>query len=214
MGNPDASLVHRLLAAALLFPTAAVVAAEQPTGPSFSCAKVEAGSIEQLVCGDAALSTLDRQLAAVYAEATRKAANEHPPTLAAGQRGWIKGRDDCWKSQDVRACVADSYTQRIVELQARYRLVSQIGPIRFACDGDPRNELIVTYFKTEPSTLIAERGDQTSLMVQQRAASGARYQGRNESFWEHQGVATVVWGYQAQPMQCRPQPASGAKPSP
>ena len=25
--------------------------------------------------------------------------------------------------------------------------------------------------------------------------SGAKYQGRNESFWEHQGETTVVWGY-------------------
>lgn len=27
--------------------------------------------------------------------------------------------------------------------------------------------------------------------------------GRNESFWEHQGEATIVWGYQAPEMRCK-----------
>ncbi|MFO1406599.1 MAG: MliC family protein [Steroidobacteraceae bacterium] len=208
--------LHALRALALLTVAAALPAAPSfaagDTEPSYSCAKVEKGSVEALVCSDAGLSALDRKLAGVYAEATRKAANEHPPVLAATQRGWIKGRDDCWKDKDVHACVADAYTMRIVELQARYRLVAQTGPVTFACDGDPRNELVVTYFKTDPASMIAERGDETSLMIQQVAASGARYQGRNESFWEHQGVATVVWGYEAKPMQCRPQPAAGQRP--
>ncbi|MFO1394041.1 MAG: MliC family protein [Steroidobacteraceae bacterium] len=201
MPLPHVTFLSALLAAAAVAPASA---ANGDTGPSFSCANVEQGSIEALVCGDAGLSALDRKLAGVHAEARRKATSEHPPVLAATQRGWIKGRDDCWKDKDVRACVADAYTMRIVELQARYRLVPQVGPVSFACDGDPRNELVVTYFRTEPGSLIAERGDETSLMTQQPAASGARYQGRNESFWEHQGVATVVWGYEAKPMQCRP----------
>jgi uncharacterized protein len=122
--------------------------------------------------------------------------------LHAEQRGWIKGRNDCWKSADKRACVQDEYVRRIAELQARYRLVPGRGPFSFACDGNPANEVVVTYFQTEPPTLIAERGDSTSLMFQQPSASGARYLGRNESFWEHQGVATIVWGYGAPKMRC------------
>jgi hypothetical protein len=54
-----------------------------------------------------------------------------------------------------------------------------------------------------PATLIAERGDQVSLMVLQPSASGARYQGRNESLWEHQGNALITRGYGAQEMSCR-----------
>ena len=150
--------------------------------PSFSCDRVEAGSIAEMVCTDGALSALDRKLADVYAKAARKAANEHPPLLRAEQRGWIKGRDDCWKSDDRRACVEGEYQRRIAELQARYRLVPSIGPVTFACDGDPRNEVVVTFFRTDPSTMIAERGDSVSLMYVQPSGSGARYQGRNESF--------------------------------
>jgi uncharacterized protein len=175
----------------------------RPRGPSFSCDKVEAGSIEEMVCKDEALSALDRKLSDVYEAASRRAADEHPPVLKAEQRGWVKGRDDCWKSDDRRRCVEDEYRRRIAELQARYRLVPGDGPITFACDGDPRNEIVATFFRTDPPTLIAERGDDVSLMYLQPSASGSRYQGRNETFWEHAGEATVTWGYGAPAMRCR-----------
>ncbi len=181
---------------------AAVVPTAQASSPSFDCGKVEAGSIEAMVCQDDGLAALDRALADVYRAASAKAANEHPPVLRAEQRGWIKGRNECWKSDDARGCVETAYVQRIAELQARYRLLEPRGPFFFACNGNPANEVVVTYFDTEPPTLIAERGDQVSLMYRVRSGSGARYEGRNELFWEHQGEATVRWGYDAGTMQC------------
>ena len=63
--------------------------------------------------------------------------------------------------------------------------------------------MIASFFATDPPTAIAQRGDQVSFMVQQPAASGARYQGRNESLWEHQGEARIAWGYESPEMQCR-----------
>jgi uncharacterized protein len=171
-------------------------------GPSFDCGKVEAGSIEEMVCKDKGLAALDRKLAEVYSAASQKAVNEHPPVLKAEQRGWIKGRNDCWKSADRRKCVEDNYRLRIAELQARYRLVPGNGPVTYACDGDPKNEVVVTYFQTDPPTLIAERGDQVSLMYLQPSGSGAKYQGRNESLWEHQGEAAITWGYGSPEMRC------------
>ena len=182
-----------------------------PQGPSFSCAKVEAGSIEEMICKDAALSALDRKLAGVYAQAAKKAANEHPPVLKAEQRGWIKGRDDCWKSDDTKRCVQDAYGRRIAELQATYRLVPSTGPVVYACDGDPRNEVTVTFFPTDPPTLIAERGDGVSLMFLQPGASGTHYQGRNETFREHQGATTITWGYDAPEMRCEKKAAPNEK---
>jgi len=90
--------------------------------PSFDCNKA-AGKIEKLICGDDGLAVLDRKLTEVYADASKKAVNEHPPILKAEQRGWIKGRNDCWKSKDARNCTESLYRERIAELQARYRLV-------------------------------------------------------------------------------------------
>jgi uncharacterized protein len=173
--------------------------------PSFDCDKAEE-SIEEMICKDEQLAQLDRKLAEVYAAAARQATNEHPPVLKVEQRGWIKGRNDCWKSDDPRACTATEYRHRIAELQARYRLVPEKGPFYFGCGGNPGNEVVVTFFETDPPTLIAERGDQVSLMYSQPAASGTRYQGRNETFWEHQGEATIVWGYDTPEMHCVREP--------
>ncbi|WP_346837086.1 MliC family protein [Microbulbifer sp. SAOS-129_SWC] len=188
---------------ALLSGCGASTAEPRAFSPSYDCSAVEAGSIEALICADRALASLDRKLGEVYRAAQQKAVNEHPPTLKAEQRGWIKGRNACWKSDDQRKCVADSYRQRIAGLQARYRLVPGTGPVFYACGGNPANEIVVTFFKTEPRTLIAERGDSTSLMYLQPSASGTRYRGRNESFWEHQGEARVTWGYGAPELRCR-----------
>jgi uncharacterized protein len=172
-------------------------------GPSYPCDGVGAGSIEAMICEDQALSALDRQLSGVYTAASQEAAHEHPPRLKAEQRGWIKGRNECWKSDDKRGCVLDAYQRRIAELQARYRLVPGHGPVRFMCDGNPANEVVATFFQTAPPTLLAERGDRVSLMYIQPSGSGAKYQGRNETFWEHQGEALITWGYGAPEMRCK-----------
>ena len=175
-------------------------------GPSYACDKVKAGSIEAMICEDTELSALDRKLSGVYAAASKKAINEHPPLLKAEQRGWIKGRNGCWKSDDKRGCVRDEYQLRIAELQARYRLVPGNGPVRFMCEDNPANEVFATFFQTDPPTMIAEHGDSVSLMYLQPSGSGAKYQGRNETFWEHHGEALITWGYSASEMRCKKAP--------
>ena len=177
--------------------------AAKAQGPSFACINAIGGSTEAMICKDEELSALDRKLSDVYASASKKATNEHPPVLKAEQRGWIKGRDDCWKSEDTRGCVRDEFTRRIAELQARYRLVPHNGPVSFLCEDNSANEVVATFFQTEPPTLIAERGDSVSLMFLQPSGSGAKYQGRNETFWEHQGEAWITWGHGSPAMHCK-----------
>lgn len=191
-----------LLPLAILACTGPAVAA----GPSFDCTRVEAGSIEALVCATPELAALDRQLAAAYAAARAKAGHEHPPTLAAEQRGWVKGRNDCWKAGDPTACVREAYRLRTAELQARYRLLPGRGPVTYVCDVQPADVVVATFFATDPPSAVVERGDGVSMMFQQPAASGARYVGRNESLWEHQGQARVVWGHGAPELTCTVKP--------
>lgn len=172
-------------------------------GPSYNCDEARPGSIEAIICSDVELSSLDRKLAEIYAKASRKASNEHPPQLKAEQRGWIKGRDECWKSADKYECIHAEYIHRIAKLQARYRLVPGNGPVRYACDGNPDNEVIVTFYRTNPPTLIAEHGESASLMYIQPGGSGTKYTGRNEMFWEHQGETIIRWGFGAAEMRCK-----------
>ena len=202
MGGPEARFSFWLLVVSLCARLASGGTAVAGV-PSFDCAKAEAGSIEAIICQDEELSALNRSMAQVYDAATAQAADEHPPVLRAEQRGWIKGRNECWKAEDTRQCVEDAYRLRIAELQARYRLVQGTGPFWYACDGDPRNEVVVSFFPTDPPTLIAERGDQVSLMYRQPSGSGAKYQGRNETLWEHHGEATITWGYGSPAVRCQ-----------
>uniref|UniRef100_B8DQB4 Lysozyme inhibitor LprI N-terminal domain-containing protein n=1 Tax=Nitratidesulfovibrio vulgaris (strain DSM 19637 / Miyazaki F) TaxID=883 RepID=B8DQB4_NITV9 len=181
-------LVDRLVRGAPAAPRGGDAAPTE--GPSFPCTEVRSGSAEAMVCDDAELAGLDRTLADVYAAARARSANEHPPFLRAEQRGWARGRDECWKSADRRTCVRDAYVLRIAELQARYRLVAQDGPHRYVCGASPADEVLVTCFATTPPMLVAERGDRVSLMYRQddgpapadraQAAASATYRGRNE----------------------------------
>lgn len=172
-------------------------------GPSFACDNVQAGSTLDMICQDSDLSALDHELNAVYQAAAAKVTAGQRSILRTEQRGWIKGRDDCWKSADIYGCIVKEYQHRIAFLQASYGLIPGTGPISYLCDNKPDNNIVVTYYPTDPPTLIARYRNSTSLMFLQVAASGTRYQGRNETFWEHQGEALVTWGYGTLKMHCR-----------
>lgn len=173
------------------------------SSPSFDCSKAEKGSVEEIICNDPELSRLDRELAKVYKEAEEKAKNEKPSVLKAEQRGWIKGRNDCWKSENEKDCIKTNYMLRIAELQARYQLTYNSGPILYSCDDNPAKELVITIYDTDPSTLVAEYGDSQSLMYKEPSASGSVYQGRNETVWMKGKEVRIKWGFDSQTMNCK-----------
>ena len=174
-------------------------AAAAQDGPSFDCSRAES-SAEELVCGDAALAEIDRRLAEVYgaalaaAEGLDAGAAEAAGTLKAMQRGWIKGRDECWKAADLRACVETSYLTREAELVATWMLQAPFAQARWVCEGNPANEVYLTYYDTPLPALRVEYGDAIDAMHLSLAASGARYEGSfGRSFWEKGGEAMLVW---------------------
>lgn len=179
--------------------TATAIASD---GGALECPTVATQRVPALVCGDAALIELDRLLAQVYTRALKVAARQRPPALKAEQRGWIKRRDDCGKAAEVRPCVEDSYRHRIAELQARHRLVPGSGAVLYVCDGDRSNEVMAWFFETEPRTLVAERGDASSVMFAVASGSGARFIGRDASLWEHPGETAIQWGSNTAEMRC------------
>jgi uncharacterized protein len=101
----------------------AASATAQAASSSSNCSKVAVNSIEAHICQSDTLAASDVQLSEGYRQARDKARNEHPPTLTAEQRGWIKGRIDCWKPDDLFPCISASYSLRIAELQARHALI-------------------------------------------------------------------------------------------
>jgi uncharacterized protein len=90
----------------------------QAADPSFDCAKASSET-EKLICKDAELAELDQELASLYQVLLKNLPASEQKRLKAEQRGWVKGRDDCWKAADLRACVASEYRARIMELKDR-----------------------------------------------------------------------------------------------
>ena len=86
--------------------------------PSFDCAKASS-EVEELICRDADLAKLDRSLSELYSVLLKNTPESERKHLKAEQRGWVKGRNDCWKSSDMRGCVAEEYRMRIGELKDR-----------------------------------------------------------------------------------------------
>ncbi|MCR9109863.1 MliC family protein [Marivita sp. XM-24bin2] len=149
-------------------------------GPSFDCSK--AGSdAERLVCADADLARLDRQLSDRFAAAIDVArglevgAQTAEDEIRATQRGWISGRDECWKADDLRSCMADAYLRREGDLVARWMLEDPTGTSFWACGGNPANEVATTFFDTELPSVRFERGDSITTGFLSSTASGARY---------------------------------------
>lgn len=161
------------------------VAVAQP--PSFDCANAT-GEFEQMVCKDPVLSALDRQLADTFAQALAKATDKD--TLQATQRGWIKGRDECWKADEKPACVRESYIVRIVDLRIQNGLVVVPTAVEFRCD-DNSKPFTATFYNDTPRAAVLTWGNDQAIVPEAPSASGARYAAQGIEFREHQGKATV-----------------------
>lgn len=167
--------------------------------PAFDCARAES-SAEKLICSNDDLAVLDRKLAEVYGGAVNvvksldAGAEQELNTLKAYQRGWVKGRDDCWKGEDELSCLRATYERRIAELTARYQLIKGQAPVFYTCNGNPADEIVATFFPTDPPSARLERGDTTEIVVQGLSGSGARYEGDfGIVFWIKGDEATVEW---------------------
>ncbi|MEO8617804.1 MAG: MliC family protein [Sphingomicrobium sp.] len=153
--------------------------------PSFDCARAD-GQAQELVCSDPALGAMDRELSRLFAlaEADKMLPADGLATLRANQRGWIKGRDDCWKADELRQCVMTSYAQRIHELRQGSKAARaeaseslSIGPLAYFCDGIDAG-IGVTFVKSDPGVLYMEWTDHSMALNQVESASGARYTGQ------------------------------------
>ena len=171
--------------------------------PTFHCTKAQ-GTVEALVCGDPALAARDRELAAVYKTVAARAKGKQATTLRAEQRGWVKGRNECWKAQDttwitatwtvnsVTACIDAQYRLRTSELQATWHLIAPTT-VAYACQNDPANEVVANYFATDPPTIRLERGDRTITLWGVGETSLRTYEGPNVSAVHKAPTLQVNW---------------------
>jgi uncharacterized protein len=180
-----------LLAAGLI--AHAGEASSQGTGPTFDCAKAS-GQVEQLICKDAALAALDRRMAVIYEKALKSWPAEEAATQRALQRGWIKGRNDCWKADDPHACVELAYRTRLVEIQIESGELVAPTPVAYACQGGEDKPFSATFYReTDPPSAVLTYGNDQVIAFLAPSGSGAKYAAANMEFWEHHGEAMVDW---------------------
>jgi len=155
----------------------------QNTEPSFDCSK-SASDAETAVCENANLARLDRELSRLYSLALDgpHISEAGAANLKALQRGWIKGRDDCWKAGDaLEACVLASYAMRIDELRTGYadtrddddNGISR-GPLAYSCAG--LDALVSAVFiNADPAVVSLRWAHAIVALSQTPAASGAKF---------------------------------------
>jgi len=177
-------------------------------GPSFDCARAS-GQVEALICKDAELSALDRRMAEVHSNAMKAWPEPVAREQRAYQRGWIKGRDECWKEEDVRACTELSYRTRIAEFQIGSGQLQAPISIGYECSDPGRKPFTVSFYsETEPASAVITYGDDQVIAFRTPAASGAKYAASGVEFWEHQGEASVEWF--GATLTCRPRKSPSA----
>ncbi|PSL21271.1 MliC family protein [Shimia abyssi] len=156
--------------------------------PSFDCAKA-GSSAEVAICGSEDLAALDREMARLYQLAVRDGtlSADRLAELKAFQRGWIKGRDDCWKAdQGLEACVATEYGARIAEIRTGYaasrgKKGPSDGPYPYVCDGlDLPLSVVFVNAGTARAVLSSREG--TQVLTAGPTGSGVRYEGRDVVF--------------------------------
>jgi uncharacterized protein len=168
-------------------------AAGGQAGPAFDCSKAS-GRVETLVCEDDDLAALDRRMAGVYATAMKTWPAEVAAEQKAVQRGWIKGRNDCWKADDVRGCVEYSYQTRIAEVQIASGQLMAPTPVGYTCKGAEGTPVFAAFYKeTDPPSAVITVGDDQVTAFISPSGSGAKYTAPNVEFWEHHGEATIDW---------------------
>lgn len=86
--------------------------------PSFDCAK--AGTpVEKLLCSDAELADLDREMASIYREVRGSLAGPAKAALKDEQVAWIRERGRCSAKPDMAGCVRSLFVSRMSVLRAR-----------------------------------------------------------------------------------------------
>lgn len=159
----------------------------QAKSPSFDCSKARS-SAEKLVCEDDELASLDLEVARLFELALdgKSMTSERRKLLIATQRGWVKGRDDCWKASNLRDCVFSNYVIRIHELRQGYadargeddKGISK-GPLALTCRNFNAG-IAVTFIRINQPVAYMEWKDKSIIMRSALSGSGSRYTVKGE----------------------------------
>lgn len=176
-----------------------------PPSPSYDCSKAS-GQVENLICEDVMLMHLDREIDHTFKAAVARVKNLDADSeielkrLKAYQRGWIKGRNDCWKVEDMASCVKQSYQERISKLQAQWMLLPAENTVSYFCTDN--SEVFITYYASLLPSVSVERGDQRQIYVSD-GANKNYYEGDfGRSFEINNNHLNILFNTSSAPLVC------------
>jgi membrane-bound inhibitor of C-type lysozyme len=158
---------------------------------SFDCARAR-GQAQELVCADANLAAMDREVA-------RLAALAAEPAAAAE---WALERDNCGKADELRQCVMSASAMAIHRLRVGSESARSdhgegisVGPVTYRCKG-MTGLLAATFVNSDPGAVVIAWDKQALALDHVTAASGAKYEGRVDgrpwTFWTKGKEATLT----------------------
>lgn len=168
--------------------------------PLYNCAQTTR-EIEILICNYQELIELDYLLQDTYNQALKRAASlgDHPQKavkeLKTIQRGWVKGRNDCWKALENKfECVKSNYEDRIAYLQAKWVLLKPSFTNRYLCTSN-QAEFVVTFYPTKPiASAAVELGDKRKIFLQNDLKDKNHYNGEFGQYMDlKDNAAFFVW---------------------
>ena len=181
--------------------------------PAFECQKAD-GEVEKMICKDESLAALDVQLSHLFQMAkAEKQSEERSKEMLAMQRGWIKGRNDCWKSDDKHECIIDNYVSRIHELYSEYpKLKSDnqsgsLGPYQVKCPSlKSVAPMEITYINgVDDGYAYLTWGDRALVLKHAQSGSGTKYSRTYEDqeyvFWS-KGADALLDTPEAKSISC------------
>ncbi|MEC9368501.1 MAG: lysozyme inhibitor LprI family protein [Pseudomonadota bacterium] len=176
--------IRAMIAAALmqgLTGTAAVQAASKV------CA-APASPMARAICADAELSALDARLASTLESIAAKVGPNERAALSRGQRDWLRSRDACTGSGDMKTCAKTAYRSRIAQLEIEAGLVPAKGPIAFGC-GEGQTAWVTFAQGLPPAArLLSSDYDLMLFGGEERPARG------DEKVFENNGFTLVTSG--------------------
>lgn len=140
---------------------------------SFDCDRAR-GQAQELICGDAALALMDREVARLSGQSDEVASQAHVE--------WMQERDSCDKADELRQCVMSAAMLKIHRLRKMSGSVTAgdeptVGPVAFTCRG-LAGEVEATFVNSQPGAVALEWDGKVIAIDQVIAASGAKYEGR------------------------------------
>lgn len=182
---------------------------------SFDCSTATA-PVEKLICRDAQLARMDRELNRLYRLAlTDERSVPRPEKVTTDQQIWTLLRNQCFTEAEPRACTVSRYAERAYQLRQGSAIVRTKdpdrlteGPLAIRCAG--LNALVAaTFFNAQPGAVYLRWANASITLNQEPVDSGLRYGGKDNAGYysfSQNGDDVLFQKPGSAPMRCRLEP--------